>query len=62
MSARRCEHRAERVTHQLVAELETHTLELAGHSVLSAEQREKLCWRNAADLYGIDVSVDIATG
>jgi predicted TIM-barrel fold metal-dependent hydrolase len=29
---------------------------------LSAVQREKLCWRNAADLYGIDVSVDLATG
>jgi uncharacterized protein len=27
---------------------------------LSAEQREKLCWRNAADLYGIDISVDLA--
>ena len=24
---------------------------------LSAEQREKLCWRNAADLYGIDIAV-----
>jgi hypothetical protein len=29
---------------------------------LSAAQREKLCWRNAANLYGIDVSVDLATG
>jgi predicted TIM-barrel fold metal-dependent hydrolase len=29
---------------------------------LSTEQREKLCWRNAANLYGIDVSVDLATG
>ena len=29
---------------------------------LSTEQREKLCWRNAADLYGIDISVDLATG
>jgi hypothetical protein len=27
---------------------------------LSAEQREKLCWRTAADLYGIDISVDLA--
>jgi uncharacterized protein len=27
---------------------------------LSIEQRDKLCWRNAADLYGIDVSVDLA--
>ena len=27
---------------------------------LSAEQREKLCWRNAANLYGIVVSVDLA--
>jgi predicted TIM-barrel fold metal-dependent hydrolase len=34
-----------------------HTLPRA----LSAEQREKLCWRNAANLYGIDVSVDLAT-
>jgi predicted TIM-barrel fold metal-dependent hydrolase len=24
---------------------------------LSAEQREKLCWRNAANLYGIDIAV-----
>jgi hypothetical protein len=24
---------------------------------LSAEQREKVCWRNAADLYGIDIAV-----
>ena len=29
---------------------------------LSAEQREKLCWGNAANLYGIDISVDLATG
>ena len=29
---------------------------------LSAEQREKLCWRNAANLYGIDISVDLAAG
>ncbi|HTY27043.1 MAG TPA: amidohydrolase, partial [Mycobacterium sp.] len=26
-------------------------------AALSAEQREKLCWRNAADLYGIDIAV-----
>jgi predicted TIM-barrel fold metal-dependent hydrolase len=24
---------------------------------LTAEQRDKLCWRNAADLYGIDIAV-----
>ena len=29
---------------------------------LSAEQREKLCWRNAANLYWIDISVDLAAG
>jgi predicted TIM-barrel fold metal-dependent hydrolase len=29
---------------------------------LSAEQREKICWRNAASLYGIDISVDLAAG
>jgi predicted TIM-barrel fold metal-dependent hydrolase len=29
---------------------------------LSTEQRDKLCWRNAADLYGIDISVDLAAG
>ena len=29
---------------------------------LSTEQREKVCWRNAANLYGIDVSVDLAAG
>ena len=27
----------------------------------SLEQREKICWRNAAGLYGIDVSRDIPT-
>jgi hypothetical protein len=26
----------------------------------SAEQRDKLCWRNAADLYGIDVGAGVA--
>ena len=31
-------------------------------TALSAEQREKLCWRNAAGLYGIDISVDVASG
>jgi predicted TIM-barrel fold metal-dependent hydrolase len=31
-------------------------------SALSTEQREKLCWRNAANLYGIDISVDLAAG
>ncbi|GAA5065311.1 amidohydrolase family protein [Nocardia callitridis] len=28
---------------------------------LSAEQRDKLCWRNAAQLYGIDIPVGSAT-
>ena len=27
---------------------------------LSAEQRDKLCWRNAAQLYGIDISAGVA--
>ena len=35
-----------------------HTLPKA----LSTEQREKVCWRNAASLYGIDISVDLAAG
>lgn len=29
-------------------------------SALSAEQREKLCWRNAAELYGIDIPAQLA--
>jgi predicted TIM-barrel fold metal-dependent hydrolase len=29
--------------------------ELAVPSAFSAEQRDKLCWRNASRLYGIDV-------
>jgi len=28
-------------------------------SALSAEQREKLCWRNAARLYGIDIPAGV---
>jgi hypothetical protein len=27
----------------------------------TAEQRDKLCWRNAADLYGIDVQAGVGT-
>ena len=27
---------------------------------LTAEQREKVCWRNAADLYGIDIAASVA--
>ncbi len=27
---------------------------------LSAEQREKLCWRNAAQLYAIDIPTQLA--
>ncbi|EUA51059.1 amidohydrolase family protein [Mycobacterium xenopi 3993] len=27
---------------------------------LTAEQREKVCWRNAAELYGIDIPVQLA--
>ncbi len=29
-------------------------------SALTAEQREKVCWRNAADLYGIDIPAGVA--
>jgi uncharacterized protein len=29
-------------------------------SSLSTEQREKLCWRNAAELYGIDIPAGLA--
>lgn len=29
-------------------------------SALTAEQRDKLCWRNAAEFYGIDVSANLA--
>jgi predicted TIM-barrel fold metal-dependent hydrolase len=29
-------------------------------TALSAEQREKLCWRNAAQLYGIDIPASLA--
>ena len=28
--------------------------------LLTAEQRDKLCWRNAADLYGIDIQAGVA--
>ncbi|BCI85633.1 hypothetical protein NIIDMKKI_08390 [Mycobacterium kansasii] len=31
-------------------------------TALSADQREKLCWRNAAGLYGIEIPVDVARG
>jgi predicted TIM-barrel fold metal-dependent hydrolase len=27
---------------------------------LTAEQREKVCWRNAAELYGIDIPAQLA--
>jgi predicted TIM-barrel fold metal-dependent hydrolase len=27
---------------------------------LTAEQREKVCWRNAAELYGIDIPAGVA--
>ena len=30
-----------------------------GLRALSAEQREKLCWRNAAQLYGIDIPAGV---
>lgn len=33
--------------------------ELTVPSAYTAEQREKLCWRNAAELYGIDVGVGV---
>jgi predicted TIM-barrel fold metal-dependent hydrolase len=29
-------------------------------SALSAEQRDKVCWRNAAELYGIDIPANLA--
>jgi predicted TIM-barrel fold metal-dependent hydrolase len=35
--------------------------ELKVPSAFSAEQRDKLCWRNAAELYGIDVSAGVGT-
>jgi predicted TIM-barrel fold metal-dependent hydrolase len=31
-------------------------------SAFTAEQRDRLCWRNAAQLYGIDVGADIGIG
>ena len=37
-----------------------HGGELKIPSAFSAEQRDKLCWRNAAELYGIDISADVA--
>ena len=35
--------------------------ELKVPSAFTAEQRDKLCWRNAADLYGIDVQAGVGT-
>jgi predicted TIM-barrel fold metal-dependent hydrolase len=34
--------------------------ELAVPSAYSAEQRDKFCWRNAAELYGIDIPASLA--
>ncbi len=36
-----------------------HSGELKVPSAFSPEQRDKLCWRNAAQLYGIDVGADV---
>jgi uncharacterized protein len=36
-----------------------HSGKLKVPSAFSAEQRDKLCWRNAAQLYGIDVGADV---
>jgi predicted TIM-barrel fold metal-dependent hydrolase len=36
--------------------------ELKVPAAFSAEQRDKLCWRNAAQLYGIDVGAGIKIG
>ena len=35
--------------------------ELRVPGAFNAEQRDKLCWRNAAELYGIDVQADVGT-
>ena len=35
--------------------------ELKVPGAFTAEQRDKLCWRNAADLYGIDVQAGVGT-
>jgi uncharacterized protein len=37
-----------------------HGGELKVPSALAADQRDKLCWRNAAELYGIDISAGVA--
>jgi predicted TIM-barrel fold metal-dependent hydrolase len=34
--------------------------ELAVPAAYSGEQRDKLCWRNAAQLYGIDVGAGVS--
>ena len=36
-----------------------HSGKLKVPSAFSAEQRDKLCWRNAAQLYGIDVGAGV---
>ena len=37
-----------------------HAGKLNVPAAFSAEQRDKLCWRNAAELYGIDISAGVA--
>jgi predicted TIM-barrel fold metal-dependent hydrolase len=34
--------------------------ELAVPKAYTAEQRDKFCWRNAAELYGIDIQASLA--
>jgi hypothetical protein len=36
-----------------------HSSELQVPTAYSAEQRDKYCWRNAAELYGIDIPAEL---